>query len=135
MLSRPHGLETQLILLPSVQVKVSPDDHGTRRAVEKAVLPDDEESPRGPCYRAFFCLPTDKHNARGFGRKVYGVCSIIRQDFYDAFVDKVRPVKWDNEGRFLVCETRATSSLPKLAIFNIYAVSLPESLYFSCAFG
>lgn len=110
------------------EVKINPDDHATQRAVEKAVLPGDEESPRGPAYRVFFCLPTDKHNARGFSRKVYGVCSIIRQDFHDDFVVRVREVSWDVEGRFLVCETKAIASAPRLAIFNVYAVSTSLTL-------
>jgi hypothetical protein len=55
---------------------------------------------------------------------VYGVCTIIREDFYEAYVERVRPVDWDAEGRFLVCETKAVDRQPKLAFINIYAVGL-----------
>lgn len=47
---------------------------------------------------------------------------MVRTDFYDAVVERVREVEWDVEGRFLICETRAFGSFPKLAIVNVYAV-------------
>lgn len=68
-------------------------------------------------------LPTDTHNTRGFGRKVYGVCTIVRKDFADKYVERMRGVGWDAEGRFSVTETKAANNLPKLAIFNIYLVN------------
>ncbi|EME48084.1 hypothetical protein DOTSEDRAFT_125081 [Dothistroma septosporum NZE10] len=111
------------------EVKINPDDSATQRAVERAVNPAANDDPRQPSYRAFFCLPSDKHNARGFGRKVYGVCSIIREDFFDKYVLCTRGVSWDAEGRFLVCETRPCGLLPKLAIFNVYAVNGTENPY------
>lgn len=104
------------------EVKIREDDVSTKAAVERSVLPD--EGVDEPSYEAFFCLPSDKHNARGFGRKVYGVCSLIRTDFFESFVSSVRKVDWDAEGRFLVCETKATDSTRPLAIFNVYAVSM-----------
>ena len=33
-------------------------------------------------YRAFFALPRDKYNARGFGGKVYGVAVLVREDLF-----------------------------------------------------
>ena len=104
------------------EVKIREDDVSTKAAVERSVLPD--EGVDEPSYKAFFCLPSDNHNARGFGRKVYGVCSLIRTDFFESFVSSVRKVDWDAEGRFLVCETKATDYTRPLAIFNVYAVSM-----------
>lgn len=104
------------------EVKIREDDVSTKAAVERSVLPD--EGVDEPSYKAFFCLPSDKHNARGFGRQVYGVCSLIRTDFFTNFVSNVRGVGWDAEGRFLVCETKANDSTRPLAIFNVYAVSM-----------
>lgn len=102
------------------EVKINPQDVATRKAIEKAVQPDANALPGEPTYKVFFCLPRDKYNARGFGRKVYGVCTIIRQDYHDSSVERVRECDWDTEGRILVCET---STAPKLAIINLYAVN------------
>lgn len=117
---RRYSWPTMLFLQ---EVKIAPEDASTLRAVERAVLPSADDPPESPSYKAFFCLPRDKHNARGFGRKVYGVCSIIREAFFNAHVERVREVDWDLEGRFLVCETRSVGLLPPLAIFNLYAVN------------
>lgn len=111
------------------EVKINPEDMATRKAVEKAVLPDAKSLPGEPAYKVHFCLPRDKYNARGFARKVYGVCTIIRQDFYDSHVERVRECNWDVEGRVLVCETRAVGKTPKLAIINLYAVNGTELPY------
>lgn len=105
------------------EVKINPGDVATRHAIGRALLPDTESLPAEPAYKAHFCLPKDQYNARGFSRKLYGVCTIIRQDYYDAFVERVRECDWDAEGRVLVCETRATGNVPKLAIINLYAVN------------
>lgn len=111
------------------EVKIAPGNDSTMKAVERAIQPGVDEPPGAPFYRAFFCLPKDNYNARGFGRKVYGVCSIIRQGFFDAHVERVREVDWVREGRFLVCETKAIGSLPKLAIVNLYAVNGTDAPY------
>lgn len=105
------------------EVKINPEDVATRSAVKRALLPDSKAFHGEPAYKAHFCLPKDKHNARGFGRKVYGVCTIIRQDYYDRAVDRVRECDWDLEGRILICETKADEKAPKLAIINLYAVN------------
>ncbi|KAK4992588.1 hypothetical protein LTR66_006239 [Elasticomyces elasticus] len=124
MFLQRHHWPTLLFLQ---EVKISPDDHATQRSIEAAVslktLEDD-----GPEYVARFCLPTDKYNARGFGRKVYGVCSIIRKDFMDDQVERIRTVDWDCEGRFQVIETKG-SLLPRLSIWNIYAVNGTTNIY------
>lgn len=111
------------------EVKVSPEDGKTVRAVERAVRANPMDGSSEPDYVAHMCLPSDKFNARGFGRKVYGVSSIIRKDFADKSVDRVRPVSWDLEGRVLVTEKRADDSGPKLAVFNVYAVNGTDSAY------
>ncbi|KAL1302684.1 hypothetical protein AAFC00_003047 [Neodothiora populina] len=132
------------------EVKMNPDDEATKRAVEKAVRRPpsssssssastthvDNNDKKEPDYRAFFCLPSDPHNARGFGRKVYGVCTIVRVDFLEATNAVVRTVDWDLEGRFSIIETRqspssspATTAFPTLSIWNIYAVNGTSSPY------
>ncbi|SMQ47546.1 unnamed protein product [Zymoseptoria tritici ST99CH_3D7] len=111
------------------EVKIHPEDRSTQAAVKKAVQPSNGSSAEDPSYVVEFCLPFDKHNARGFGRKVSGVCTIIREDFYSTYVERVRHVDWDAEGRFLVCETRAAGLQPKLAFINIYAVNGTDAAY------
>lgn len=107
------------------EVKINPSDQATIRAVKTAVNRDrndlDDDSPE---YDVRFCLPSDKFNARGFGRKVYGVATLLRKDFLEQEVTKCRAVTWDCEGRVLVTETRS-----KLAIFNIYAVNGTDNPY------
>jgi len=106
------------------EVKINLTDEATKRAVEKAVNQSAAHPDDGPEYTVRFCLPRDKFNARGFGRKVYGVATIIRRDFMVRDVDTVREVDWDLEGRVLVVETRS-----KLSIWNIYAVNGTENPY------
>ena len=74
-----------------------------------------------------FCLPRDKHNARRFGRKVYGVASVIREDFLQRHVTRVREVEWDVEGRVLVTEVRARGR--RLSVWNVYAVNGTGNAY------
>lgn len=105
------------------EVKINPDDQSTQKAVERAVSSGSDEEPGAPSYRAFFCLPKDRYNARGFGRKVYGVCTIVRDDFCTEFGVVAREVDWDQEGRFLVLETQARKGVPRLAVINCYMVS------------
>ena len=111
------------------EVKINPSDTATQKAVSQAVKRTPPEPETNPDYITHFCLPHDKHNATGFGRKIYGVCSIIRKDFADKYVERVRTVDWDAEGRFSVIETRPHLDLPKLAIFNVYMVNGTENPY------
>ncbi|GAB7333099.1 hypothetical protein MBLNU13_g04771t1 [Cladosporium sp. NU13] len=111
------------------EVKINPSDTASLNAVSRAVKRVASESEANPDYVAHFCLPHDKFNATGFGRKVYGVCSIVRQDFADKYVERMRTVDWDAEGRFSVIETKANLDLPKLAIFNAYMVNGTENAY------
>jgi len=123
---RRHNWPSLLFLQ---EVKISPDDTSSIRSLEKAVRADPRNSTGEPDYVAHLCLPSDKHNARGFGRRVYGVCSIIRTDFAEKYVARVRPVEWDTEGRYLVTETRAVDGKPKLALFNVYMVNGTDNAY------
>jgi len=123
---RRHAWPTLLLLQ---EVKINPEDKATMGAVRRAVRKQPEDDAGETDYEAHFCLPSDKYNARGFGRKVYGVCTIVRRDWADAHVEKIRPVSWDAEGRFLVIETRASGNIPKLAIINVYAVNGTENPY------
>lgn len=123
---RRHDWPTMLFLQ---EVKIPWGDESTIRAVEKAIQLRKEEASDAPEYLARFCLPSDSYNAKGFGGKVYGVCSIVRKDFYDACVTRVRPVEWDSEGRFLVIETEPALGMPKLAYVNIYAVNGTSNPY------
>ncbi|KAK5166680.1 uncharacterized protein LTR77_008224 [Saxophila tyrrhenica] len=111
------------------EVKINPDDAATIRGMEKAVKRQPDEPDDAADYESHFCFPSDKHNARGFGRKVYGVCSIIRTDFRKRYIDRIRQVDWDTEGRFLVIETRANAGIPKLALINVYAVNGTDNPY------
>jgi exonuclease III len=111
------------------EVKINPSDTASLSAVSRAIKRGASEAEANPDYVAHFCLPSDKYNATGYGRKVYGVCSIVRQDFADKYVDRMRTVKWDAEGRFSVIETKASPDLPKLAIFNVYMVNGTENAY------
>ncbi|EMC92239.1 hypothetical protein BAUCODRAFT_38263 [Baudoinia panamericana UAMH 10762] len=110
------------------EVKINPDDIATIRAFERSVRPNIDDAG-APDYVTFTCLPSDKFNARGFGRKVYGVASIIRKDFHDQYVERVRHVDWDLEGRFLVIETKPIRNILRLAIFNVYAVNGTDNPY------
>ncbi|KAK1075462.1 hypothetical protein LTR12_011582 [Friedmanniomyces endolithicus] len=121
---RRHGFPCMLFLQ---EVKINPEDRATLRALEKAVASGSTTGSE-PDYIVHVCLPSYKHNARGFGRKIYGVASIIRKDWFLTHVERVRPVSWDLEGRFLVIETKAIGPRP-LAIFNIYAVNGTELPY------
>lgn len=108
----PHLLNLQ-------EVKISPDDAATQRSVEQAVNRDPSTPEDGPSYTVRFCLPRDKYNAQGFGRKVYGVASVIRDDFLEKEVGRVYEVGWDLEGRVLCIELQHVP----LSIFNVYAVN------------
>jgi exonuclease III len=100
-------------------------------------------------------LPRDKHNARGFQGKLYGVGTILRTDFARSHVACVRPVDWDLEGRVSVVELLPHSdpnATPKentttatqnndlehdrpLALINIYAVNGTAAPYRSPTTG
>jgi exonuclease III len=123
------------------EVKINAQDEKTKASVRRAIngnhvsdigslseksdgdleVEGDDDKYR---YDAHFCLPRDKHNARGFGGKLYGVCTLIRSDFAHDHVLQVREVDWDLEGRILVVELQN-----RTAIFNIYAVNGTDNPY------
>ncbi|KAI9701224.1 MAG: hypothetical protein M1836_001893 [Candelina mexicana] len=110
------------------EVKISPKDTATQRSVERAANPSKHptsiEGDKGPRYVVKFCLPRDKYNAKGFGGKVYGVATLIREDFHREWVENIREVEWDLEGRVLVAELKGG-----VRVFNIYAVNGTENVY------
>jgi len=129
---RRQGFPTLLFLQ---EVKINPSDTASQKAVSGAVRRSPSEPETNPDYVTHFCLPHGKYNATGFGRKVYGVCSIIRKDFADRYVERMRTVDWDAEGRFSVIETKAHADVPKLAIFNVYMVNGTDNPYKDSATG
>ena len=84
------------------EVKISPKDEATQRRLQNAA--NEVSRPGEPTYEIVFSLPRDPHNAKGFGGKVHGVASLIRQDFAASIVRTRRP-GWDLEGRILIHET------------------------------
>jgi exonuclease III len=126
-LLRRYQWPTMLLLQ---EVKINPSDLSTQRAIQRSLRSTQTNAGSNePSYVAHFCLPSDPHNARGFGRKIYGVCSMVREDFHEQEVARMREVTWDAEGRILVCETKGSPDVPKLAIINIYAVNGTELPY------
>ena len=116
------------------EVKIAAKDTKTQQAVARAVNLGNRagDGPEdGPAYSTHFCLPRDKYNAKGFGGKVYGVCTLVRRDFlkeegvHEEKDNFVKQVDWDLEGRVLVLE------LPrqKMALINIYAVNGTSNPY------
>ena len=102
-------------LLCLQEVKIKHDDHATQRKLEFAA--NDGNLPGEPTYFADFSLPRDKHNAIGFGGKVHGVATLIRDDL-SKDVAVTRKVDWDLEGRVLVTET-----VDQIAVINGYWVN------------
>lgn len=95
-------------------MKIAPKDDTTKRLVERAAngygAADD-----GPSYSTFFSLPRDKYNAKGFGGKVCGVATLVRDD---CATISSREVSWDREGRVLTTELEA-----KIVVINGYWVN------------
>ncbi|KAK3317955.1 Endonuclease/exonuclease/phosphatase [Apodospora peruviana] len=86
-------------------------------------------------------LPQDKHNAKGFNGRLYGVATILRKDYVRKYVECVRKVDWDMEGRVSVVEMKQQPSpasptikenggeLTPLALVNVYAVNGTSAPY------
>lgn len=113
-----HGWP-ELYFLQEVKIKLG--DETTMRAVRKAVA--SKTGSNTPGYETHFCLPSRKYTHRGSGARVYGVCTLIRSDFADAYVERTEQVTWDTEGRFLVTYTRKIGDRPRMAIWNVYMVN------------
>ena len=113
------------------EVKIASKDTKTQQAVRKAVKCPllSFEHEEEPDYAAYFCLPRDQYNARGFGGKVYGVCMLIRDSLFSTELIEpekdIQEAKWDLEGRVLVLKIPKK----KLVIFNVYAVNGTENAY------
>ncbi|MDI1485517.1 MAG: hypothetical protein OHK93_000655 [Ramalina farinacea] len=103
------------------EVKIAHTDTKTQAAVSRhinhPVDPQDEDDAQRHLYEPHFCLPTDKHNATGFGGKVHGVCTLVRKDLEKNV--HIKRVAWDLEGRVLIAELAAQG----LVIMNVYAVN------------
>ncbi|KAI4238565.1 MAG: hypothetical protein LQ349_001019 [Xanthoria aureola] len=103
------------------EVKIAPSDTSSqasvRRAVNSTISGHDPLTEPNRLYETQFNLPRDKHNATGFGRRVYGVCTLVRQDL--AASSTTKSVDWDLEGRVLITELHHHG----IVIFNIYAVN------------
>ena len=88
---------------------------------------DDEQAE--PRYRAFFSLPRDRFNARGFGGKVYGVCLLVREDMFcnakREIENRVDELEWDLEGRVLKFEMPHEN----MVVFGVYAVNGTDNPY------
>jgi exonuclease III len=114
-----HGFP-QIVCLQ--EVKISAKDERSRMAVERAANEGGEE---GPGYKAWWQLPRDMFNAKGWGGKVYDVCTLVRSDLLEeggwARVE-TRGVEWDLEGRVLVSEVEVDKAekKEKLVIINGY---------------
>lgn len=97
-------------------------------------------------YELYYVLPRDEFNAKGFQGRLYGVGTILRRNFAQAFGCRVRGVDWDLEGRVSIVEmtkikTRHASSKDELgesnmtsrdkplALVNVYAVNGTSAEY------
>jgi exonuclease III len=61
------------------EVKISSKNEKTRGAVEWAANCQGKVDG-GKEYKAYFELPRDRYNATGWGGKVHGVCTLVRED-------------------------------------------------------
>lgn len=104
-------------------MKIAPSDNKTQQAIRQSV----RKCADGVGYTAHFSLPRDRFNARGFGGKVYGVCTLVRDDLLDKVeaTQHVKKVDWDLEGRVLVTELRDRM----VVVVNVYAVNGTENPY------
>ena len=119
------------------EVKIARGDERTKAAIRNAVKASSSKhdqsassaAPPEPGYSAFFALPRDKFNARGFGGKIYGVCMLIREELLPkgetASQKLVQNVSWDLEGRVLLLEVPSI----KLVVINVYAVNGTDNPY------
>ncbi|KAL8955287.1 MAG: hypothetical protein Q9193_006805, partial [Seirophora villosa] len=123
--SYPHILLLQ-------EIKIAPSDTSSlaslRRTINTPLANDDSASTSSHLYDAYFCLPRDKHNATGFGGKIYGVCTLIRRDIAPS---TTRTVDWDLEGRVLITELPDHGTV----VFNVYAVNGTTNPYRDPASG
>ncbi|KIW15339.1 hypothetical protein PV08_05385 [Exophiala spinifera] len=84
------------------EVKISSKDTATQRRLQAAA--NEGVASDEPCYTLHVSLPRDKYNATGFGGKVHGVATLIRDDFEANRLRDTRRPEWDLEGRVLIHE-------------------------------
>lgn len=124
------------------EVKIAPSDAITQRTAERATnfaISNIADSARTTAsqtahdsvscsYTAHFSLPRDPYNARAFGSKIYGVCTLIRNDFAIAHSATTQTIDWDLEGRVLLTELKIQGQ--KLLVVNGYWVNGTSSPYY-----
>lgn len=92
------------------EIKISPLDKKTPSALLNFVntpLGEDDTLQPDTRYTLDVNLPRDKYNARGFGGKIYGVGTLLREDFASQYLADIRHADWDLEGRVSIVELRA----------------------------
>lgn len=109
-------------LLCLQEVKISRTDEKTQQQVQLAA--NAGSHPGEPMYTTKFSLPRDKFNATGFGGKVHGVATLIRDDYYHSGLATSKP-DWDLEGRVLIHEYQ----LLPLVVINGYWVNGTSNPY------
>lgn len=95
------------------ELKINRQDQKTIAALLSALntpLGSDDQATAVLRYILHVNLPRDKFNAQGFGGKLYGVGTILREDFANKHVAIVRHAEWDLEGRVSIVELRRPSS-------------------------
>jgi exonuclease III len=150
-----HGWPEVLFLQ---ELKINPRDHKTMAALLSALntsLDSSDLVTATSRYTLDVNVPRDKFNARAFGGKLYGVGTILREDFASQYVATVRHAEWDLEGRVSITELqravgsgigskRQTGSGEKtstaaisrpLALINVYAVNGTSAPYRSSENG
>lgn len=105
------------------EVKINRNDEKTKHRVEVAANSGNTDDE--PTYSASFALPRDDFNATGFGGKVHGVATLIRDDLLQAHPVTTTNPDWDLEGRVLVHDFR---NLP-LVVINGYWVNGTSNPY------
>ncbi|KAJ4386342.1 hypothetical protein N0V93_009237 [Gnomoniopsis smithogilvyi] len=101
-----HGWPDILFLQ---EVKISRLDKKTPTILLNAInttLDEEDVIRQDRRYTLDINLPRDKHNARGFSGKLYGVGTLLREDFAKQHVAEVRHADWDLEGRVTIVELR-----------------------------
>ncbi|KAK0641659.1 Endonuclease/exonuclease/phosphatase, partial [Cercophora newfieldiana] len=132
--NNPHVLFLQ-------ELKIAPQNAPATLASLRRALQPPSTSTSTPPYKIHTSLPRDKHNARAFGGKLYGVAALIRCDFADRHLDRIYAPDWDREGRVLILELKPPSSLPAkpntqtpsakpLTLINTYAPNGTSAPYY-----
>ena len=103
------------------EVKIRNSDEATQRKLGLAA--NSSKQSGEPQYTARFSLPRDKYNAIGFGGRVHGVATLIRDDILPSLTKLWLP-EWDLEGRVQIMELSS-----RLAIINGYWPNGTENLY------